>query len=421
MEKSGMKFLQDVELDRFDAFVREHPVKSHFMQSVAWGELNRSERGMKPYYVGLENDDGDLVAAALLLERKPPMFPPYFYSPRGFVIDFGDKELLKAFTREVFTFCKKKGAMFLKIDPDIQRKEEEPDGTSLIETLKNLGFRHLGFNNGFERRQPRFTFRIDLKQDEETLIRGIEGNVMKNVRKGERNYATEIFVGTKENISDLYRLITETSERDHFFAYTEQYYQSFYETLDRYGMVKLYMGKTYPKKIADGLRKQLEVLLELKKSYKKEQKIREAEETEKRIHKEIEIFDRYALKYGEEAITNAHLVVRYGRHSWAVHAGSANDMKETFLNNRIYLEKILDQKRTGADWLDQFGTVGNPDESPLRSLHEFKRQFGGQYLEFIGEFDLVIRPSWYFLYEKALPRYRSLLFDLKELGRKRST
>lgn len=215
-------------------------------------------------------------------------------------------------------------------------------------------------------------------------------------------------------------MITETSERDNFYAYAETFYHNFYKTMRADSMATLYVGKTFPRRIVGDLTDQLELLHEKKKSFKKEQRIKEAEETEKRLRGEIVKFEQYALKYGDAVVTNAHLVVRYGEHAWAVHAGSSTDMKETFLNNRVYLYKIFDQKRHGAVWLDQFGTVGNPKNSPLRTLHEFKRQFGGRYIEFIGEFDMVFKPFWYFLYEKALPGYRALQFRKKERIRRRT-
>jgi len=424
-----MVFLEAVEKERFDWFVAAHEQKSHFMQSIAWGEFCSLERGMTPHYVGLENTEGSLVAAALLLERKAVLFPPYFYSPRGFVMDFSDESLTKRFTDEVCSYCKKRGAMFLKIDPDIELREIDEnsapvpggfDNSELIERLAKLGFSHLGFNKGFEGRQPRYTFRIDLLPDEADIVRCIEGNVMKNVRKGETNYEAEIVAG--DDAETLYRLITSTSERGDFFAYSRSFYKNFYETLKKRDMVTLYIGKVYPEKTADSLKKQLEEIQIKKAGYKKEQRLHEAELTETRLRREIESFDGYADKYGAEAAVSAHLVVTYGRHAWAVHAGSSDDMGETFLNNRVYLHKILDQKKRGAVWFDQFGTVGDPRQSPLGALHAFKKQFGGRYIEFVGEFDRIFKPFWYYLYTRALPAYRAILFDIRALrrGKKKS-
>ena len=66
-----MTFIQNVDYKVFDDFVRCHPTKSHFMQSSAWGEFNAVEHGVKVYRTALADDDGNIVGAALLLERHP--------------------------------------------------------------------------------------------------------------------------------------------------------------------------------------------------------------------------------------------------------------------------------------------------------------------------------------------------------------
>ena len=56
-----MKFIQNIDPRRYDDFVRNHPVKSHFMQSAAWGELCEREKGLRAHLVGMENERGELV------------------------------------------------------------------------------------------------------------------------------------------------------------------------------------------------------------------------------------------------------------------------------------------------------------------------------------------------------------------------
>lgn len=421
-----MKFIQNIDFDRYDEFVRSHPTKSHFMQSAAWGELNEQEKGMRAHRVGLEDDTGALRAAALLLERKPPMFPPYFYAPRGFVVDFSDWPLLDEFCAAVFDYVRGCGGMFLKIDPDVERWELDahgnraeggPDNSALIAHLESLGFRHQGFNLGFEGRQPRFTFRIDLRPDDGQIDRGIVGNVMKNVKKSHR-YACAVERGTSADVKELHRLITITSERDEFVGYDAHYYQSLFDVLDRHGMANLYLGRVDPAQTVGLLKQELAALLKKRETLRKPGPLAESELSEKRLLREIEQFEAYARQYPDGATVSAHFVIHYGDKSWAVHAGSDKLMSETFINNRVYYEKIHDARRQGARLLDQFGTVGNPDDSPLRSLHEFKRQFGGKYVEFIGEFDFICKNFWYFLYNRVLPLYRKARISLKMALRK---
>ena len=42
-------------------------------------------------------------------------------------------------------------------------------------------------------------------------------------------------------------------------------------------------------------------------------------------------------------------------------------------------------------------------------LHEFKKKFGGDYVEFIGEFDYVQNKFMYFVFTKLVPIYRNLV------------
>ncbi|MEA4912529.1 MAG: peptidoglycan bridge formation glycyltransferase FemA/FemB family protein [Oscillospiraceae bacterium] len=416
-----MQFIQDVDSARYDAFVRRHPQKSHFMQSRAWGEFCSAEKGLTPFYVGLAADDGGLAAAALLLERRPPLFPPDLYAPRGYVVDFADAPLLEEFTKQIRAFAKRRGAMFVKIDPDVERRAIDAHGRpveggfdngAIVEHLKALGYRHHGWNMGFEGSQPRFTFRIDLTRDEKAIEKGIVGNVMKNVRKS-HNYATSVVHGTRADVPTLHRLIGVTSERDAFVGYDESYYQNFFDILSKHDMATLYLGRVDPAATVVMLKNELAALLEKRPSITREGPRNESLLSEARLQREIAQFEDYAARCPDGATVSAHLVVRYGDKAWAVHAGSDKLMSETFINNRVYYEKLMEAKASGARLLDQFGTVGDPDDSPLRSLHEFKKQFGGRYVEFIGEFDLVLRPFWYFLYEKILPVYRNIRIDWK--------
>ncbi len=422
--KQSMEFIRNVDIVDFDDFVKNHPTKSHFMQSAAWGEFSLVQKGLTPHFVGLR-DGGELKAAALLLERKPPMFPPYLYSPRGYVIDFFDEALVGEFTRGVEAFAKELDAMFVALDPDVERCAIDGDGvhrggfdnSRVIDCLKSLGYTHRGFNKEFEGRQPRYTFRIDLTRDDKEIEKGIVGNVMKNVRKS-NNYSSVVVHGNSADIPVLHKLISLTSERDEFVGYDENYYQNFFDILNKNGMATLYLGSTYPQKTVDMLKASLAGLVKKRETLKKPGPIAESEATEERIRREIELFSRYAESFPDGATISAHLVVNYGDKSWAVHAGSDKLMSETFLNNRVYFEKLIDQKARGCRLFDQFGTVGDPENSPLRSLHEFKKQFGGRYVEFVGEFDLVTKPFWFFLYEKLLPLYRRARISLKMLLRR---
>ena len=86
---------------------------------------------------------------------------------------FGKNNPAKIYaTLGIKEFAKKKKALFLKIDPDVKLETLDIDGNKidgidnhdLVNYLKSIGYKHLGFNKAFEHNQPRYTFRLDLTQ-----------------------------------------------------------------------------------------------------------------------------------------------------------------------------------------------------------------------------------------------------------------
>ena len=55
------------------------------------------------------------------------------------------------------------------------------------------------------------------------------------------------------------------------------------------------------------------------------------------------------------------------------------------------------------------GITGVFDEkNPLYGLYSFKRDFGGQVVEYIGEFDLIVNKPFFLLYKIAFKTYKTL-------------
>ena len=57
-----------------------------------------------------------------------------------------------------------------------------------------------------------------------------------------------------------------------------------------------------------------------------------------------------------------------------------------------------------------YGITGNfnEKENPFYGLYSFKRDFGGQVVELVGEFDLIISPFWFKVYNVAFKLYHKL-------------
>ena len=44
--------LKNIDKELYDNYVKNHPTKSHFLQSHAWGEFSKVKKRLIPYYMG---------------------------------------------------------------------------------------------------------------------------------------------------------------------------------------------------------------------------------------------------------------------------------------------------------------------------------------------------------------------------------
>lgn len=423
-----MKFVSNIDKLEYDNFVINHK-KSHILQSYNWGQFAKKQKGSIPHYVGLKKGK-NLIATALLLEKKLPFGYSYFYSPRGFVMDYNDKDLLKIFTDEIKKYLKAKKTVFLKIDPDlvIRREnylEEEQNSDfnaiELVKKFKKIGFHHLGFTKNFETSQPRYSFRIDMTQNIDEIYNHFSKTTKQRIQKAE-SLNVQVEIGNIDNIKDFHNLMKITENRKDFVAHNIDYYKTLYEIFNKEDKCNLYIGKINTEEIIKIKTNELTPLLneynELNnienRSKSQNTKLKELEKRTNKLQEDINKFTEIKKQYGSEIILNGHFIIEYGNMAWVLYAGNHNILTETYANYKVYYEHIKYYKNRVKTY-DQFGTIGDlRKENPLLGLHEFKKKFGGNYVEFIGEFDLVLKPFVYTLIKIISPiRKKITLTKLK--------
>lgn len=408
-----MKFNTNIPKEKYDEFYLKN--NGHFMQSYAWGKFNITGRGQVPHYVGIE-DDGKILCEALLLEKKGPFGLSYFYCPRGYIINYKEENLLREFTIHLKEFLKQHKGIYLKVDPEIEYQEIDENGNriendnnnyKLFNTMIKLGYIHTGFVKDFENNQPRYTFKIDLSKDLSTLEKNIHKSVMKKVKK---TYEYEMIFRESTNVKTFYELISKTSEKDHFQAYTYEYYKNACEILGKDNIYKLFELVINPKNLYEDINKKLEsITTHLNDSSVKPSEKKKLEETKNRLLKEQTILSPYKEK--EELIICSQICAMTQNTVWTLYIGNDEIGKDLYAVNRMYLEIIKYAKETNHQYLDLFGTTGDVTHAHgnLAGIHNFKKNFGGKYTEFIGEFDLINNKILYKILPVFLKTYRKLL------------
>ena len=424
--------LQKIDKEKFDNFVKNHK-KSHFLQSLSWGEFAKTKKNLTPHFLGLVDKDDNIVAATLLLQKHLPLNLCYFYAPRGFIIDFKDYELLKEFTDKIVQYAKKNKSIFIKIDPDIIKEStnylgettKNEDYDTIFNNLKSCGFKHQGYTKNFETSQPRYSFRIDLNQSIEDIENHFSKTTKQRIAKSIK-LDTEVVIGTKKDVHEFYHLMTLTESRKDFISYNEDYYQTLYEIFNgnKNSKATLFLGKINFNKTIKSLEKNLKNINNqisilpidnLSKSAKA--KLNELTKQKENTLNEIEKYKDYKKEHGNEITLSAHMIIEYSDKAWVLYAGNHNILSETYVNYNTYFEHIKYCKTKGIKIYDQFGTIGDISKNnPLIGLHEFKKKFGGDYVEFTGEWDFITNRIMYFTFTKLVPLYRKMI---KKISKKK--
>lgn len=404
-----MEFIDNLEKEEYTKFVFNNP-NSHFLKSYEWGQVSK-ERGLIPYYVGLK-EKGKLVACCLLLKKCLPLGYSYFYIPRGYTIDYNDYHLLESFTMEIKKFTKKHKSLFFKIDPDIYLHHIDgeakviPDmdnNYELVNQLLKIGFKRRKLTKFFETMQPRFTFRVNL--DDMDSVRKRYSKTVTRFLKLADKYGVKVKVGNKENVSDFVKLMKLTEKRQNFFSHEYDFYEYFYNLFKENDYVDLLYATVDVKYVLSVIDDDLNKLDSSKL------------ENKDRYNKLVAMKEHFSkLDSNEEQVVSAYFNVNYGNKSWYLYGANDMDYKLTYANYKLFDYQIENAYNREKEIFDEFGTIGDVHTSKsVIGLHEFKKKFGGEYTEFIGEFDYITNKFMYFVFMKLVPLYRKPMKFLRHL------
>lgn len=389
---------------------------NHFLQSAEWGEACKA-KAQTPVYLGLKDEKGKIHAATMALRKNTPLKMCYFYAPRGILIDYNNKDLLKEFTISLKDYLKKQKAIYFKMDPGIVYQEIDEEARpieggknnyELFNTLKDLGYKHNGFTLLFTKNQPRFTFRVDTKRPFEEVEKGMNKSFVQTVMRS-YNYDLEV-LDTYDN-DTFFELINCVADRNHFNSNSKKFHQLFDENFSASDSVHYITIKIYPDKILDKTRKEIDQLnKDIEEGKISKKKMGDTKDIITRLEKDIKLFEPYEGKYPDGMPSLTMVLPKTKNAMWVLYLGNNDLATRTFAVNRAYYEAAKYAQEHGLDYLDLFGTCGDPHtkERNYAGIHEYKRKLGGTYTEFIGEFDIINKPFWYKVLPTLLKIYRKI-------------
>lgn len=338
------------------------------LQSWRWGEFKKAT-GWTPYrlYMG-KSYTAPLICGQVLYRAMPRLPLPISvgYMPRGPVYFPGsqeNREAEKAFWRGIHTESRRRGAIFLKVEPNIAVDEHKPKG-AIDRKMAALGFRPAG------RLQPARTWVLDIGGSEDDLLKGMKPKTRYNLKLAGRRGVVVRRAETLDDLHAFHSLLEVTGTRDEFGIHTFPYYEQLWRVFG-------------PE--AGGGDNSIVVLL--------------AERPDEAERAQGPIGGLLAFRFGHEA------VYMYG--------ASDNRGREHMPNYLLQWEAIKWAKSHGCTLYDFWGIPDPPAEegessseeisptntrSGLRGVYWFKKGFGGREIEYPGAYDYVYNPLLYKLW-----------------------
>ena len=423
--------LVNISKKEFKSFADKHE-QITFHQTEEWANLKKVNN-WDAYYLGLKDDNNKIKAAALILSKQLPIIKKkMFYSPRGFLIDYNDKDLLKEFTTKLKQFAKKEKAIFVKIDPYVQYKERDNNGNivedginneNIVKNLKELGYKHFGFNLMQDTLQPRWMHVIETEgRTLDDVMKDMESKTRQILRKNEKSAITTYEI-TKEDLPKFKEIMEHTSERREFIDRPLSYYEAMWDNLHDSGILKILIGEIDFQKFEKNVKEELEATKKeledrihkhdnkiLKMNEKKyESTNKQDKDTIERLQKQIEKIKDYQKEYGNKKTLGTILFLIYGNEVLSLFGGTDDNLMQFQSAYTIHFEGVKYAVEHNYKRYNFYGITGDFNEkNPLYGLFLFKKSFGGHVVELIGEFDYIISPFWYHTYNIAFNVYHKM-------------
>lgn len=348
-----MRFVTDENSESEYTEFLETHERCNFQQSLEWAKVKIS---WKHEVILAEDNSGKIIGSLMVWIRKIPIFGNIMYSARGPVCDIHNMEVLKQLSEGIQQLAKKYNAIVMRMEPDIVSSDE-----TFRNIMIDLGYQIKDDAKNFrEEIQPRYVFRLNTKnKTEEELFKNLHSKTRYNVRLATKK-GVVIKEGTRDDLKVFHKIMVTTGIRDGFITRPLSYFERMYDCLGEKHM-KLLMAY-----------------------------------------------------YNDEPISGV-IVIMYGNKTWYLYGASSNEHRNLMPNYLLQWEMVKIALANKSDIYDLRGVPGIADNS--NGLYRFKKGFGAEYTEFIGEVYMEFKPFRYRLYkfsEKAYRNIRALKLKLKK-------
>lgn len=404
-------YIKELTNEEFNNFTAEFPYKS-FYQTTQYASVMSKEKN-EVFLLGLVDDNYILAACIVIVEKRSGF--KYAYTPRGFLINFNDYNLVEQFTKLLKEFLGKKDIVAFRINPmiiktiynnDKQVIYQNKHYNSIFEQLIKLGYNHQGYNDHFENIKPRFEAILNIQPDPDTIFKNVEKNYKRNIKNAIED-GIHIHKGNFEDLKYLYE------QSKYKYPRSFNFLKNIYKYYDEKDMVDVYYAKLNTQEYLINSQKEHESLES--ENNEINYKILETPNDKTKLINQKLVSDSLLNKYENKLVTATSLlktnpngivlasimIIKYYGTIYMFMDGY--DMNYRYLNAKhLLLWKVIEEySKKGFKKFNLGGVSNINNDDKYKGLNDFRMNFGSCAIEYAGDFELVTNNTLYFMYKKA--------------------
>lgn len=392
-----MKLIELHDIELYDNFVYHHKY-SHYMKTSMFASLKEKE-GYRKTFLGFYEQE-TMIGSCLLLTKKT-MFAHIGYIPLGPCIDYQHNNILSAWMNCIKEYAKDNNLSFLRIDPNVIRCSRDINGNEIdgfnnehITTQLKTMFHHKGYNGGYD---GSFHNRFTLIKELNDTILSTFAKVRQNAIKRHDICGVSTSLASMNELSYLMSFEQELSAIQGFKPHSLTFFKNIMECFK--DNCCYYITQVNLKEMVDNLNNEI--------NSNKYNKDKEALESKK---KELENAKKQRQQFGDVVVIAAGLFIYVNKNSYDLYTYNAKDFNYLKPVDNLHYFAMTDLKEKGVINYDMCGFSGStsPDD-PYYGLYAYKKSFGSDFIEYIGEFDLILQEKQtknYKKYSRLVSRIR---------------
>ena len=382
-----MEKILQISAIEYKQFLDCHPIND-FLISENMGEKMAVE-GWDVIYLGYYENE-EMKAACKVATYKLMKIFKYGFTPRGFVIDYDDEELFRRFTSALKKYLNSLKVVYLETDPSIQYRIHNQDGDVIddsfnkqyIDLFINNGYQHLPLWTGYkEGKNNRWVSYLDLKDKTyQQIFKGYSSRAVRNVKLA-RKYKLQVEELTIDDIDIFLNMEHETAKRQNFESMSKLYFTD----------MQKYFPENFKYYVVYGLKSDiLEVL-------------NSENDKSDALQQKMDVINAC----NEEKIYMAAIVnIEYGNKMLYLAGASKYDyrgFRGPFILHDEIIHQCIDKQLDEYDFYGISGLFNEEDEG--YGVYQFKKGFGSNVREYIGNFILPIKPIPYLIFKTFKKKY----------------